>query len=70
MLFRSLIPEVDFAAVARGLGAEGVVVRDADDLEALASWASRDPEDRPFLLLDLRVSAAVVAPFWEEIAAQ
>lgn len=65
-----LIPEVDFAAVARGLGAEGVVVRDAADLDALASWAARDPEDRPFLLLDLRVSAAVVAPYWEEIAAR
>ena len=65
-----LIPEVDFAAVARGLGAEGVVVRDAADLDALESWAARDPEDRPFLLLDLRVSAAVVAPYWEEIAAR
>lgn len=65
-----LIPEVDFAAVARGLGAEGVVVRDASDLDALASWTARDPGDRPFLLLDLRVSAAVVAPYWEEIAAQ
>ena len=65
-----LIPEVDFAAVARGFGAEGVVVRDAADLDALASWTARDPEDRPFLLLDLRVSAAVVAPYWEEIAAR
>lgn len=65
-----LIPEVDFAAVARGFGAEGVVVREAADLDALASWTARAPEERPFLLLDLRVSAAVVAPYWEEIAAR
>ena len=65
-----LIPQVDFAAVARGFGAEGVVVEAVDDLDALASWASRSPEDRGFLLLDLRVSAAVTAPFWEEIASR
>ncbi|WP_295839409.1 thiamine pyrophosphate-binding protein [uncultured Microbacterium sp.] len=65
-----LIPQVDFAAVARGFGAEGVVIESVDDLEALASWASRPAEDRSFLLLDLRVSAAIVAPFWEEIAAR
>jgi thiamine pyrophosphate-dependent acetolactate synthase large subunit-like protein len=63
-----LIPEVDFAAVARGLGAEGVVVREVADLDALAQWVQRAPEDRPFLLLDLRISGAVVAPYWEEIA--
>jgi thiamine pyrophosphate-dependent acetolactate synthase large subunit-like protein len=65
-----LIPQVDFAAVARGFGAEGVVVETVDDLEALASWTSRSADDRRFLLLDLRVSAAIVAPFWEEIAAR
>ena len=65
-----LIPQVDFAAVARGFGAEGVVVETVDDLDALASWASRPAGDRGFLLLDLRVSAAIVAPFWEEIAAR
>jgi thiamine pyrophosphate-dependent acetolactate synthase large subunit-like protein len=65
-----LIPQVDFAAVARGFGAEGVVVETVGDLEALASWVSRSPADRGFLLLDLRVSAAVIAPFWEEIAAR
>ncbi|KSU55683.1 thiamine pyrophosphate-binding protein [Microbacterium enclense] len=65
-----LIPQVDFAAVARGFGAEGVVVEAVDDLDALASWVSRSPEDRGFLLLDLRVSAAVTAPFWEEIASR
>ncbi|REC99623.1 thiamine pyrophosphate-dependent acetolactate synthase large subunit-like protein [Microbacterium sp. AG157] len=65
-----LIPQVDFAAVARGFGAEGVVVESVDDLEALASWVTRPASERDFLLLDLRVSAAVVAPYWEEIAAR
>ncbi|MCK6066668.1 MULTISPECIES: thiamine pyrophosphate-binding protein [Microbacterium] len=63
-----LIPEVDFAAVARGFGAEGVVVRTVADLDAVAEWTARSPEERPFLLLDLRVSGAVIAPFWQEIA--
>ena len=65
-----LIPQVDFAAVARGFGAEGEVIESVDDLAVLASWAARPAEDRRFLLLDLRISAAVVAPFWEEIAAR
>ncbi len=62
-----LIPEVDFAAVARGFGAEGVVVREVADLEALAEWTRRDPAERPFLLLDLRISGAVIAPYQREI---
>ncbi|MCI9857621.1 thiamine pyrophosphate-binding protein [Microbacterium proteolyticum] len=62
-----LIPEVDFAAVARGFGAEGVVVREVADLDALAEWTRRDPEDRAFLLLDLRISGDVIAPYQREI---
>ncbi|MDD7961453.1 thiamine pyrophosphate-binding protein [Microbacterium thalli] len=62
-----LIPEVDFAALARAVGGEGVVVRTLDDLDALARWRERPADDRPFLLLDLRVSAAIRAPYQEEI---
>ena len=62
-----LIPEVDFAAFAAAVGAEGVVVRTLDDLERLRSWASEDPSDRRFLVLDLRISGAVIAPYQEEI---
>lgn len=62
-----LIPEVDFAAVARGFGAEGVVVREVSDLDALADWTGKDPEQRPFLLLDLRISGSVIAPYQREI---
>lgn len=62
-----LIPEVDFAAVARGFGAEGVVVRDVADLDALAHWTARDANERPFLLLDLRISGDIIAPYQQEI---
>jgi acetolactate synthase-1/2/3 large subunit len=63
-----LIPEVDFAALATGVGAEGVVVRELSDLDRLASWAAEDPGIRRFLVLDCRVSGEVVAPYQEEIA--
>lgn len=63
-----LIPEADFAALARAFGAEGVVVRTLDDLERLGTWVDSDAATRPFLLLDLRVSGSVVAPYQEEIA--
>ncbi|HWU45552.1 MAG TPA: thiamine pyrophosphate-binding protein [Humibacter sp.] len=63
------IPEVDFAAVARGFGAEGVVVRALDDLDALRVWAAKPPAQRAFLLLDCRVSPHVIAPYQREIIA-
>ena len=62
-----LIPQVDFAALAAAVGAQGVVVRTVDDLDVMAEWTAREPEQRPFLLLDLRVSGSVVAPYQEEI---
>ncbi|WP_225755304.1 thiamine pyrophosphate-binding protein [Actinotalea sp. Marseille-Q4924] len=63
-----LIPDVDFAGLAAALGAQGVVVRTVEDLDVLAAWVARPAAERPFLLLDLRISGAVVAPYWEEIA--
>ncbi|WP_314507768.1 thiamine pyrophosphate-dependent enzyme, partial [uncultured Microbacterium sp.] len=62
-----LIPQVDFAGVARGFGAEGVVVRSLADLDRLTAWTRTPASDRPFLLLDLRISGAVIAPYQEEI---
>jgi acetolactate synthase I/II/III large subunit len=62
-----LIPRVDFAGVGSALGAEGVVVRTVSDLDRLAEWAIEDPDSRSFLLLDLRVSGQVVAPYQREI---
>ena len=61
------IPEVDFAAIAAAVGAEGVVVRALDDLERLGAWAAEDADTRKFLLLDLRISGDVIAPYQEEI---
>ncbi|WP_460477531.1 thiamine pyrophosphate-binding protein [Brachybacterium huguangmaarense] len=64
-----LIPEVDFAGLAASFGAEGVVVRTLADLERLRTWAAEPADERPFLVLDLRVSGDVVAPYQEEILA-
>ncbi|GAA4430957.1 thiamine pyrophosphate-binding protein [Georgenia halophila] len=61
------IPEVNFAAFASALGAEGVVVRDLADLDRLAEWAAAPIEERAFLLLDVRISGGIVAPYQEEI---
>ncbi len=61
------IPEVDFAAIAAAVGAEGVVVRALDDLERLGAWAAEDADTRKFLLLDLRISGDVIAPYQQEI---
>jgi thiamine pyrophosphate-dependent acetolactate synthase large subunit-like protein len=61
------IPEVDFAAFGAAVGAEGVVVRRLADLDRLASWTEQDATTRPFLLLDLRISGSVIAPYQQEI---
>ncbi|GGH37254.1 thiamine pyrophosphate-binding protein [Microbacterium album] len=61
------IPQVDFAAFARGVGAEGLVVERLADLDRLAEWAATPAADRPFLLVDLRISGRVIAPYQEEI---
>ncbi|VXB21487.1 TPP-requiring enzyme co-localized with fatty acid metabolic genes [Microbacterium sp. 8M] len=62
-----LIPEVDFAAFAAAVGAEGVVVRTLADLDRLATWTAEDPATRRFLVLDLRISGDVIAPYQQEI---
>lgn len=62
-----LIPEVDFAGLARAVGAEGVIVRTLADLDRLAEWTATDASARPFLLLDCRVSTSVIAPYQQEI---
>lgn len=61
------IPEVDFAAFGAAVGAEGVVVRTLGDLDRLESWAEEDVASRRFLLLDLRISGDVIAPYQQEI---
>ncbi|KAF2418833.1 thiamine pyrophosphate-binding protein [Microbacterium sp. B35-30] len=61
------IPEVDFAALAAGVGAEGVVVRGLEDLERLATWVTEPEASRAFLVLDCRISGEIVAPYQREI---
>ncbi|KQZ22959.1 thiamine pyrophosphate-binding protein [Microbacterium sp. Root553] len=61
------IPEVDFAAFGAAVGAEGVVVKTLADLDRLAAWAQEDAATRRFLLLDLRISGDVIAPYQQEI---
>lgn len=61
------IPEVNFAGLAAAVGAEGVVVRELADLDRLAEWVRIPASDRSFLLLDLRISGDVIAPYQEEI---
>lgn len=61
------IPEVDFAALAAAVGAEGRVVRDLDGLDYVAQWTATPPDERRFLLLDLRISGSVMAPYQREV---
>jgi len=61
------IPQVDFAGLAAAVGAEGVVVQELADLDRLASWAATPAHERPYLLLDCRISGDVIAPYQQEI---
>jgi len=62
-----LIPDVDFAGIATALGAQGVTVRELADLDQLAEWAAMPAAERPFLLLDCRISSRVIAPYQQEV---
>lgn len=62
-----LIPEVDFAGLAASVGARGVIVRTLEDLDVLSEWSRIPASDRPFLLLDCRISGDVIAPYQQEI---
>ncbi|MFC7401687.1 thiamine pyrophosphate-binding protein [Citricoccus sp. GCM10030269] len=56
-----LIDEVDFAAVGRAFGAEGVKARDLQDLDALRNWVARGSEG--VFVLDLPISQEIVAEY-------
>ncbi|MDL5488102.1 thiamine pyrophosphate-binding protein [Microbacterium wangruii] len=62
-----MIPDVDFAGLASAVGAHGVVVRELADLQVLAEWTAQPASERPYLLLDVRISSSVVAPYQQEI---
>jgi hypothetical protein len=44
-----------------------VVVRTLSDLDRLATWAQEPADARRFLVLDLRISGDVIAPYQQEI---
>lgn len=60
-----LIPEVDFAAVARGLGARATKVRTLEDLAGLRDWVAQGANG--VFLVDCRISPRVRAPYMEEV---
>ena len=57
-------PDVDFAALGRAVGLQGVTVRGVDDLQAVADWLSAGAS--PALVLDAKVVPTVVAEWLEE----
>ena len=59
------IDQADFSQLARGFGAIGIVAEDMDDLDAVQEWVNAGA--RGTLLVDLRVSRTIVAPFISEI---
>ena len=61
------IPEVDFAALAEAVGAEGLTVTRLADLERLREWAATPVAERSFLVLDCRISPDVIAPYQREV---
>jgi thiamine pyrophosphate-dependent acetolactate synthase large subunit-like protein len=56
-------PDADFAAIARGAGCEGIIVRTLADLEPVTDWLAR--RERP-LLVDAKVDPDVCAEWLEE----
>jgi len=59
------IEQIDFATVAKGFGAQGVVINTMDDLDQVQSWV--DDGARGTLVVDLRISRTIVAPYILEI---
>ena len=62
-----LIDEIDFGALGTAAGGQGVVVRTLADLDVVEDWKATPVEDRKFLVLDLRISPDVIAPYQEEV---
>lgn len=62
-----LIDEIDFAALGSAAGGHGVAVHSLADLEVVNEWKATPVAERKFLVLDLRISGAVIAPYQEEV---
>ena len=59
------IEQVDFAKIAEGFGATGLVANTMDDLDAVQRWVAEGA--RGTLVVDLRISRSVIAPYILEI---
>lgn len=59
------IEQADFAKLAEGFGAAGVVVETMDDLGGVQDWVEAGAQGT--LVVDMRISRTVVAPFILEI---
>jgi thiamine pyrophosphate-dependent acetolactate synthase large subunit-like protein len=57
-------PETDFAAIARGFGAEGVTVRTLDDLEPVRAWVADGAPG--VLVIDARINPDLEADWHAE----
>ncbi|WP_405216612.1 thiamine pyrophosphate-binding protein [Agrococcus sp. Ld7] len=60
-----LIEQIDFAAIARGMGASAAVIESLDDLQLLEAWLASGADG--VFVADCRVSQQVVAPYMVEI---
>src|SRR5699024_4822011 len=63
----TLLDEIDFAALGNAAGRQGGGVRTLADLDVVEDWKATPVEDRRFLVLDLRISPDVIAPYQEEV---
>jgi len=59
------IDQIDFAKLAEGFGAAGLVIRTISDLEQVNEWVGDGAHGT--LVVDLRISPSVVAPYIQEI---
>ena len=59
------IDQVNFAKLAEGFGAQGVVVETMDQLAQVQDWV--DAGATGTLVVDMRISRSIVAPYIEEI---
>jgi len=62
-----LIPTVDFAGIARSMGATGIRVEKLSDMTGLTQWVADGA--RGVCLVDARVSTRIRAPYMEEVLA-
>ncbi|WP_166980938.1 thiamine pyrophosphate-binding protein [Paramicrobacterium fandaimingii] len=63
-----LISGVDFAGLARSVGADAVTVSTLDDLDVFERWVASG--DDGVMLLDCRISQSLRAPYQEEVIEQ